>query len=131
MTVDPRHDGRVADSLTPGTVFAQDPLALALVERVRDLLNDPSVDVHTTKTQVAFRRRRGFAYVWVPGHFLRNPRTPAVLSIAFHSRIDSPRFAETVHPSPTVWMHHLDVRSLTDVDDEVAQWLRDAAAHAA
>lgn len=118
------------DSLTPETVFAQDPLALALVGHVRDLLADPTIEIRTTKSQVAFRRRRGFAYVWVPGRHLRNPRTPAVLSIAVDEPIDSPRFSETAHPAPTVWMHHLDVGSLSDVDDEVAEWLRRAAARA-
>jgi hypothetical protein len=31
-----------------------------------------------------------------------------------------------VHPSPKVWMHHLEVRDPDQVDDEVARWLRDA-----
>ena len=115
----------------PETVFAQDPLALSLVARVRELLADPTIEVRTSRSQVSFRRRRGFAYVWVPGHCLRHPRTPAVLSIALDAPIDSPRFSATAHPSPTVWMHHLDIGALADVDDEVTGWLRDAASRAA
>jgi Domain of unknown function (DUF5655) len=38
----------------------------------------------------------------------------------------SKRFKSVVHPSPKVWMHHLEVRDPDQVDDEVARWLRDA-----
>jgi hypothetical protein len=31
-----------------------------------------------------------------------------------------------VHPSPKVWMHHLEIRDPDQVDDEVARWLCDA-----
>lgn len=119
------------DSLTPERVFAQDPLALALVEHVRRLIADDAIEIRTTKSQVRFRRRRGFAYVWVPGHYLANPRTAAVLSIAFDELIDSPRFSEVAQPAPRVWMHHLDIASLADVDDEVVEWLHAASLRAA
>jgi hypothetical protein len=42
---------------------------------------------------------------------------------------ESPRFKEVVHPAPDIWMHHLEVRSLTDLDEEVAGWLREAFKH--
>jgi hypothetical protein len=34
------------------------------------------------------------------------------------------------HPTPGRWMHHLEVRDVTELDDEVAGWLLDAAAAA-
>ena len=41
--------------------------------------------------------------------------------------VSSERFKEVVHPAPTVWMHHLEIRSPDDVDGEVEAWLREAA----
>lgn len=48
-----------------------------------------------------------------------------VLSVATADRIDSTRWKEVVHPGP--WMHHLEVRHASDVDDEVSGWLLRAA----
>jgi hypothetical protein len=84
------------------------------------------VEVRTSKSQVAFRRRRGFAYVWLPGRYLAKPPAEVVLSIAFDRLVDSPRFKEVAHPSPGIWMHHLELRSSADLDDEVEDWLRAA-----
>ncbi|UZX05461.1 hypothetical protein F8G81_12885 [Arthrobacter sp. CDRTa11] len=81
--------------------------------------------VRTTASQVAFRRRRGFAYVWNPRRHLSTD-VPAVLSLALPRRVDSPRFKEIVHPSPTVWMHHLELRRADQLDAEVADWIREA-----
>jgi hypothetical protein len=53
-----------------------------------------------------------------------------VLSIALGRRDDSPRWKEVAHPSPKHWIHHLEVRDLADIDDEVAGWLREAAERA-
>ena len=76
------------------------------------------------------RRRRGFAYVWRPGQYVGSD-VPAVLSIALPQEVSSERFKSVVHPSPTVWMHHLELDRPADVDDEVVGWLREAALDAA
>jgi hypothetical protein len=79
-------------------------------------------DMRVTKSQIAFLRRRGFAYVWRPDRYV-NSTIPAVLSIALPQRLASTRFKQVVHPAPTVWMHHLELASITDIDDEVRGWL--------
>jgi hypothetical protein len=84
------------------------------------------VTVRVSKSQVAFRRHRGFAYLWMPGMYLANPGADVVLSIALDRELASSRFKEVVHPSPRIWMHHLEIRSLDDLDDEVLGWLRAA-----
>ena len=89
------------------------------------------VHVRTTRSQVSFRRERGFAYLWLPGRWLAKPGAEVVLSIALDRRDGSPRFKEVVHPAPKVWMHHLEVHALDDVDEQVVDWLREAQAHAA
>jgi hypothetical protein len=113
---------------TPEDFFADHPLGLAALERVLHVLNDfGPVEVRISKSQVAFRRRRGFAYLWLPGQYLRKPTADVVLSIALGRHDTSPRFKEVAHPSATQWIHHLEVHDVNDVDDEVEGWLREAA----
>ncbi|WP_454810594.1 DUF5655 domain-containing protein [Paenarthrobacter nitroguajacolicus] len=83
------------------------------------------VNIRVSKSQIAFRRHRGFAYVWRPGQYIKSD-VPAVLSIALPRKIDSPRFKEVVHPSADVWMHHLELHKETQVDDEVRGWMQEA-----
>jgi hypothetical protein len=87
--------------------------------------------VSTTRSQVAFRRRRGFAYLWSPGRYLRCPPAELVLSIALPRRDPSPRWKQVVQTSPRVWMHHLEIHDpAAELDEEVAAWLRAAWAAA-
>lgn len=115
---------------TPEEFFAGNQVGLDTCARVGTALRRtyPDVSVRVSRSQVAFRRGRGFAYLWVPGQYLRRPAAPVVLSIASRERISSPRFKEVVHPGP--WMHHLEVTDAGQVDDEVRGWLLAAAEEA-
>jgi hypothetical protein len=111
----------------PEELFAGHEVALAVHFRVRSILEQLGpVDVRTTKSQVAFRRARGFAYLWLPGQYLAKPAADVVLSFALGRRDPSPRFKEVVRPSPKHWMHHLEINDPDGVDDEVVSWLREA-----
>ncbi|WP_043497657.1 DUF5655 domain-containing protein [Georgenia sp. SUBG003] len=79
-------------------------------------------EVRVSRSQIAFRRRRGFAFLWRPAQYVRSD-FPAVLSIALPQAETSHRFKEVVHPSGRVWMHHLELDDVAQVDDEVAGWL--------
>jgi hypothetical protein len=116
--------------VTPEEHFAGHPVALAVYAAVRGLWDDGTVEVRTSRSQVAFRRRRGFAYLWLPGRYLRNPGAEVVLSVVLGRRDDSPRWKEVVHPSPAHWMHHLEVHDVEEIDDEVIGRLREAAERA-
>lgn len=111
--------------------FAGVPFGLQVYTRVAELLEPaPDVAVRVTRSQVAFRRRRGFAWLWLPGRYLAHPGAAVVLTLALGRRHPSPRFKEVVHPAPAHWMHHLEVRSLEELDAEVAAWLAEAAGRA-
>jgi hypothetical protein len=110
---------------TPEEVFANSPIGLVIYHRVLDRLDDLDVQVRATRSQVALRRRGGFAYLWYPGRYVRS-EVPAVLSLAMPERVDSPRFKQVGNPSPGVWMHHLELEDPAQVDDEVVGWLREA-----
>jgi Domain of unknown function (DUF5655) len=111
--------------------FAGHPLGRAAFDRVADLLSGtPDVRVAVSKSQVAFRRRRAFAWLWLPGRWLTRPAADVALSVALGRHDRSPRFKEVVHPARAHWMHHLEIADLADVDDEVAGWLHEAAGRA-
>jgi Domain of unknown function (DUF5655) len=114
--------------MQPEDFFADHPDARAVFEKVRSVLNRLGpLEVRTSKSQVAFRRKRGFAFLWLPGRYLSKPAAEIVLSIALGRHDPSARFKEVAHPAPTQWMHHLEILDVGDIDDEVIGWLREAA----
>lgn len=124
-------------SIDPGSLsveqfFAEEPLGTqvyhALVRVVDDL--GPAT-VRVTKSQVAFRRRTGFCWVWLPGMYLRRPGAQVVISLALGHEDTSPRWKQVTQVGDRRWMHHLEVRSADDVDEELATWLAAAYALAA
>jgi hypothetical protein len=124
-------DGWEAGEVTPdsdrvGDFFAGHPDGAAVATAVAATVD--AVGPHTvrvTRSQVAFRRRRGFAWLWRPGQYVRSD-VPAVLSVALPDRDGSSRWKEVVQPSPGRWMHHLELSSPEQVDGEVRGWLRTA-----
>jgi len=111
--------------------FRGHPLGRAAFDRVSDLLADfADSTVTVSRSQVAFRRRRAFAWLWLPGRWLARPDADVVLSVSLGRQDPSPRFKEVVHPARAHWMHHLELTDLADLDDEVAGWLREAAERA-
>jgi len=60
-----------------------------------------------TKSQIAFRRKKQFAWVWMPGKYLRGKTAPLVLSLSFPARDPSARWKEIVEVAPGRFMHHL------------------------
>ena len=117
--------------MEPEDLFAGHTSALAVLDRVRAALEAAGpLEIRTTRSQVAFRRAHGFAYLWRPGQYLAGAVAPVVLSVALGRHDDSPRFKEVAHPSPRQWMHHLELADPADIDDEVIRWLIEAAERA-
>ncbi|MEU4689965.1 DUF5655 domain-containing protein [Actinoplanes sp. NPDC023714] len=116
---------------TPEEFFGGEPTGLAIYRAVREVVESlGAAEVRVGKSQIAFRRRKGFAYVWRPGKYLKSD-VPAVLSFGLPSELHSPRFKEVAHPAARVWMHHLELREPGQVDAEVRRWLAEAFAKAA
>jgi hypothetical protein len=115
--------------MTPAELFAGNELGLDVYDRVRKVVGE-DVEVRTTKSQVAFRRKRGFAYLWAPARYLKNPDADVVLSIVLGRHDASARFKEVAHPSPKHWIHHLEIDEGSDIDDEVGAWLMEASERA-
>lgn len=114
-----------AERVDPGALFAGRPFALSVLDRVESIVASiGEATIRTTKSQIAFRHRRGFAYLWPP--VFGNRGVEIVLSIALGRHDASPRFKQVAHPAPHVWMHHLEIRDLAELDDQVRAWLREA-----
>jgi hypothetical protein len=112
-------------------LLARNPLSRALYEAVRAAVAEggPYEEI-VQKSQVHFRARRAFAWVWIPEQYLRRPAAPLVLTVALPTRDPSPRWKEVVEPAPGRFIHHLELRQMDDVDEEVRAWLRSARAAA-
>ena len=104
-----------------------DRSAQELLEAVRRAVEEiGDASVHVSKSQIAFRRRRTFAAVWVPARYLRGRTAPLVLTVYLPFREPSPRWKEVVEPAPGRFTHHLELFAPVDVDDQVLAWLRAA-----
>jgi hypothetical protein len=106
--------------------FAGRPASRGLFEAVRAAVDaaGPS-DVRVGRSQVAFRRRVGFAHAWIPGRYLRSD-VPLVLSLALRRHDPSRRWKEVVEPRPGRFTHHLELRDVAEVDDTVRAWIAEA-----
>jgi hypothetical protein len=113
--------------MEPEDLFNGRPDAMSVYEAVRSCLVELGpFEIRTSKSQIAFRRKRGFAYLWRPGQYLTNPQSEVVLSIVLGRHDRSERFKEVVHPSKLHWIHHLELHGQHEIDDEVVAWLREA-----
>lgn len=115
---------------TPEDLFAHSPTGLTICRAFATLVAEVTGDdvtTRTTKTQVAFRRRRGFAFVWPPWVGVRDHvDAPAVVSFVLPREVRTPRIEQVAHPTSTAWTHHVEVRDPAELDDEVAAWVREA-----
>ena len=95
-----------------------------LFNALLDMVNDIGpTEQSATESQIVFRLKRPFAWVWMPGKYLRGRIAPLVLTISFTKRDPSPRWKEIVEPTPGRFMHHLEVYSVDDLDQQVREWL--------
>ena len=106
--------------------FEGAPAALALYEAAERMAAGLGPhEVRVGKSQISFRRRRGYAYLWRPGVYVKSA-VPLVLSLALPRDLRSPRFKQIVHPSAGIWMHHLELMDSGQLDAEVLGWMREA-----
>lgn len=120
----------MAIEVTLEEFFAGQEEAWRLFQVVRErIARLGDADMKVTKSQVAFRRRRAFAWAWRPGQYRQGRGAPLVLSVSLPHRDPSPRWKEVIEPSPGRFMHHLELREPAAIDDQVEGWLREAWLH--
>jgi hypothetical protein len=118
--------------MTPDEFFEGRQESRSLFDTLWRVVGDiGAAELQVTKSQIAFRRRKAFAWAWIPGKYLRGKTAPLVLTLSLPSRDPSPRWKEIVEPTPGRFTHHLELTSPDDIDADVRAWLRrawDAAA---
>ncbi len=80
--------------------------------------------VRVTKSQVALVCEKPFAWVWIPGMYLRTKPAPLVLTLSFRERRPWSRWKEIYEAKPGRFAHHLELWKPEDVDEDVRGWLR-------
>jgi hypothetical protein len=83
-------------------------------------------DARVTRSQSAYRRAHGFAWLWRPDRYLGGAHPPLVLSVALARHDSSPRWKEVVEAAPGRFTHHVELREAGEVDADVAAWLDEA-----
>jgi hypothetical protein len=109
-------------------LFEDYPAAIAVTQAVQaHLATLGPVAMAATKTQVSFRRRVRFAWVWVPKQAAGGGHSPTpVVSFALRRRETHGRVKESVTPRDGVWMHHVEVPRANGVDRQLKGWLQEA-----
>ena len=104
------------------------PLHEALEARILDEI--PDVRIKVQKSQISFYNRHLFGCI----SFLRvkkkkeMPLCYIVVTIGLARKLESPRVAVATEPYPDRWTHHIVVSDRDQIDDQLMDWLKEAAA---
>jgi hypothetical protein len=79
-----------------------------------------------SRSQVTFMRKKKFVWIWIPNRFLKGKYAPLGLTFSFRYRQNSPRWKQIIEPAPAQFTHHLELFALSEIDNEVRDWLREA-----
>jgi hypothetical protein len=113
--------------MTLDDFFGKDQVARSLFDALaKEIGRFGQASIRVSKSQVAFRRKKNVAVVWMPETYLRNPGAPLVLTLSFARPDDSPRWKEVTRVSPQRFTHHLELRRMKDIDSQVKGWLHAA-----
>ena len=115
--------------------FKEHPAALPVYEAFARKLAGalPDSNVRVQKTQITFSKRHVYACV----SFLRVkkkaelPDSFFVLTLGLPYALESERVAVKTQPEPGRWTTHFVISRLSDLDEELFAWVRQAYAFAA
>ena len=105
--------------------------ALPIYERlVKAILTRiPDVKIKVAKTQITFAKRYGFAFVSFNPCRKAKERPAVWMTVTFGlgCRKESPRIDVATQPYPGRWTHHVMVGSEEEIDEELLDWIKEAA----
>lgn len=115
--------------------FNRDPDALPLYEifEARVLAEVEDIAIRVQKTQITYTNPRAFAAVsFLPARKkAQRPEHYITVTLGLNRCLDSPRVDVVSEPYPNRWTHHLLIASPEEIDEELMEWVREAAAFAA
>ena len=103
------------------------PLYAELERRI--LAEYPDTRIKVQKTQISFYNRHLFACVSFAKVRKKADRPDSYIVVTFdlEHRVDSPRIDIATEPYPNRWTHHVLISDLSEIDDELMWWIREAA----
>ena len=115
--------------------FAEHMDALCMYEKLEAAVFDriPEVKIKVAKIQITFQNKRGFAFVSFNPcrRAAQRPKVWMTVSFGLGYRKASPRIDAATEPYPGRWTHHVTVGSETEIDEELINWIREAASFSA
>ena len=115
--------------------FGEHMEALPIYERLENaiLTRIPDVKIKTSKTQITFANKRGFAFVSFNPCRKAKDRPEVWMTVTFGLgyRKESSRIDIATEPYPGRWTHHVMVGSVDEIDEELLGWIQEAAEFAA
>ena len=111
--------------------FGEHMEALPMYERLENaiLTRIPDVKIKVAKTQITFANKRGFAFVSFNPCRKANDRPAVWMTVTFGlgCRKGSSRIDVATEPYPGRWTHHVMVGSAEEIDEELLNWIQEAA----
>jgi hypothetical protein len=83
-------------------------------------------EMRVQQSQIAFLRKKAFAYTSLPRQYQRGRGAPLIFSISLRRRDQSARWKKIVPLTSNSFTHYLELFSPKDVDDQVCGWLQEA-----
>ena len=115
--------------------FNEKPAALPLYEAFAQRLfaEIDNVTIRVQKTQISFSNKYNFAVVsFLPARKAKGrPKTYITVSFGLQYRKESPRIDVASEPYPNRWTHHMLISSVEEIDDELMEWIKEAATFSA
>lgn len=115
--------------------FDKHPDALPLYEtfedKVRNIVSDVRIKVQ--KTQISFYNKHMFACVSFARVRKKKdcPENFIVVTISLNHKLESPRVDIATELYPNRWTHHLLISDMSEIDEELMEWVEEAAEFAA
>ena len=115
--------------------FNEHPAALPLYEAFMErlLAEIDNVTIKVQKTQISFSNKYNFAFVSFLPVRKAKERSKVYITISFGLRYrkESPRIDAASEPYPNRWTHHMLISSPDEIDDELMEWIKEAAVFSA
>ena len=107
------------------------PLYEAFMERLLAEIDNVTIKVH--KTQISFSNKYNFAFVsFLPVRKAKErPKVYITISFGLRYRKESPRIDAASEPYPNRWTHHMLISSADEIDDDLMEWIKEAAVFSA
>jgi hypothetical protein len=107
-------------------LFKNRDASFQLFEVVRKYLESlPGVQLSVAKTQVAFKAKRQFAWVWLPQMWITSaPENSIVVSFRLDHPLHDTRIKEVLETYPGRFMHHVVVEKPSHLQGKLKKWLR-------